>query len=633
MPSNYTEEIVNFAEGINKYAPPLAALGGQFDYLYGFLPKKGRLVAFDGYVPIGGEQGDGGIWTLGFFVYPNDQFTVPYAFSRSQVLIGSGSGQTWFFCRVLAEGHITLAGFQTLDGVTVVDGDIVLAKGQNNPVDNGAYVVAAGAWPRASFLANGSSLGDTAFIVTEGILRANVQQRPAPGSGNIIGSDPIFFAEASETWAVLQGGFNFPDYPMALVPDFDGLFFSCLGQPIKKLRGKVILDVNTEYAEGSGLLSARYGIVANGHAFWANIQVGASRYPTRFGWSNLNSFEDYVIQVGSDADTFALEIQDLEITGLSYQRGAVIIYSKTAIWRGDYVGQPEIYRFEPIYNGVGCRFHHSVVTIKEVDFFWGSDNIYQLDGLQLTVIGDEVWDYIKTQLFTGLGNQVIRGYTRPQENEVSWTFKNHYDDPLEVVFNYKERKWSFRHSQFVTANLPFVNLAETFIPIDSVPPDVIDSPIYSNLTIDGEWQKLHLNSEEILGNKTGDLVRIREDFKFPYPNPITLEILTYEMHFGSLRNTKTLDQVKLLYKGFGQPVIRCRIGARNHTGEDIVWSPFLSLAGQLRDDAKFFFRTYGVGKLLTVHFLVDNSLGNCVTEIYGVSYMIQGIKQAENAER
>lgn len=53
--------------------------------------------------------------------------------------------------RAATTGEITLSGLQTIDGVSVVAGERVLAKNQTtNPEHNGVYIVAPGAWTRAS---------------------------------------------------------------------------------------------------------------------------------------------------------------------------------------------------------------------------------------------------------------------------------------------------------------------------------------------------------------------------------------------------------------------------------------------------------------------------------------------------
>ena len=52
--------------------------------------------------------------------------------------------------RVASTADLTLSGAQTIDGVSAIAGDRVLAKDQTDPATNGLYVVAAGAWSRAA---------------------------------------------------------------------------------------------------------------------------------------------------------------------------------------------------------------------------------------------------------------------------------------------------------------------------------------------------------------------------------------------------------------------------------------------------------------------------------------------------
>ena len=50
--------------------------------------------------------------------------------------------------RCATTAGITLAGLQTIDGVFLNAGEIVLVKDQPNPRENGFYVASIGAWPR-----------------------------------------------------------------------------------------------------------------------------------------------------------------------------------------------------------------------------------------------------------------------------------------------------------------------------------------------------------------------------------------------------------------------------------------------------------------------------------------------------
>lgn len=53
-------------------------------------------------------------------------------------------------CRVVAVANVTLSAPQTIDGVSAIAGDRVLCVGQTTASQNGVYVVAAGAWVRAT---------------------------------------------------------------------------------------------------------------------------------------------------------------------------------------------------------------------------------------------------------------------------------------------------------------------------------------------------------------------------------------------------------------------------------------------------------------------------------------------------
>jgi hypothetical protein len=55
-------------------------------------------------------------------------------------------------CRVATTANITLSGFQTLDGVSLADGDSnlrVLVKNQTTASENGIYNAASSTWTRA----------------------------------------------------------------------------------------------------------------------------------------------------------------------------------------------------------------------------------------------------------------------------------------------------------------------------------------------------------------------------------------------------------------------------------------------------------------------------------------------------
>jgi hypothetical protein len=95
--------------------------------------------------------------------------------------------------------NITLSAPQTIDGVSVIAGDRVLVKNQSTASANGIYVVAAGAWTRATdadtdqelvnaavFVSEGTTLADTAWVCTTNL--------------------PITVGTTNLTWVQFAGG-------------------------------------------------------------------------------------------------------------------------------------------------------------------------------------------------------------------------------------------------------------------------------------------------------------------------------------------------------------------------------------------------------------------------------------------
>ena len=83
-------------------------------------------------------------------------------------------------CVAATTANITLSGTQTIDGVAVIAGDRVLVKNQSTGLENGIYVVSAGAWSRSIdadttlkvtaglfvFVEDGSTNADSGFVLT-----------------------------------------------------------------------------------------------------------------------------------------------------------------------------------------------------------------------------------------------------------------------------------------------------------------------------------------------------------------------------------------------------------------------------------------------------------------------------------
>ena len=98
---------------------------------------------------------------------------------------------------VATTANITLSGTQTIDGVAVAAGDRVLVKNQSTASGNGIYVVAAGAWTRATDADTWAKLVSAFVFVEKGTVGADTGWVSTIDSGGTLGSTAVTFSQFS----------------------------------------------------------------------------------------------------------------------------------------------------------------------------------------------------------------------------------------------------------------------------------------------------------------------------------------------------------------------------------------------------------------------------------------------------
>lgn len=83
-----------------------------------------------------------------------------------------------------------------------------------------------------------------------------------------------------------------------------------------------------------------------------------------------------------------------EITGLvdSLASADVAIFFKQAVWRGLYVGPPDVFDFFPAENVRGCPCPNGIVPLGAFVYYPGTDGFYFFDGSQSVPIGADKFD-------------------------------------------------------------------------------------------------------------------------------------------------------------------------------------------------------------------------------------------------
>ena len=110
--------------------------------------------------------------------------------------------------RVATTGNITLSGTQTIDGVSLSVGDRVLVKDQTTQTQNGIYVVASGAWTRATDAdntPNGELAGGDFTLVLEGTINSGYGYVCSNTSAITIGTTNVTYAAFNAAKAVTAG--------------------------------------------------------------------------------------------------------------------------------------------------------------------------------------------------------------------------------------------------------------------------------------------------------------------------------------------------------------------------------------------------------------------------------------------
>jgi len=101
-------------------------------------------------------------------------------------------------CVAATTTNITLSGTQTIDGVALIAGDRCLVKDQTLSQNNGIYLVAAGAWTRATDMDTWAEVPGAFTFIEQGTTWADTGWVCTSNAGGTLGTTPI-------TWVQFAG--------------------------------------------------------------------------------------------------------------------------------------------------------------------------------------------------------------------------------------------------------------------------------------------------------------------------------------------------------------------------------------------------------------------------------------------
>lgn len=224
----------------------------------------------DAYAKLSDNEAVTGTWTFNTNL-PTSSLTPTTAnqLVTKSYVDGLSAGLSWKdTVRAATTANITLSGTQTIDTVSLIAGDRVLVKNQTTASQNGIYVVAAGAWSRATDTDTWDELISAAVFVAEGSANEDTGFVCTIDSGGTLGTTDVTWVQFTGTGTVYVAGDGLTEAPA-------GTFNVGAGSGIAVAADTVALDINgltTDTALGDTDVFPMYD-GSNKKITWANVKA------------------------------------------------------------------------------------------------------------------------------------------------------------------------------------------------------------------------------------------------------------------------------------------------------------------------------------------------------------------------
>lgn len=237
--------------------------------------------------------------------------------------------------RAATTANITLSGTQTIDGVAVIAGDRVLVKNQGTASANGIYVVAAGAWSRATDADAWAELPGAFTFVEEGTTQADTGWVCTVNAGGTLNTTNVTFAQFSGAGTYIAGN------GLTLT----GSTFDVVGTTDRISVAADSIDISANYVGQSTITTL--GTVTTGT--WSATTIAVNR-----GGTGQTTYTDGQLLIGNSTGNTLTKSTLTQGTGITITNGSGAITVANAA--------PMVYPGAGIPNSTGSAWGTSYTT-------------------------------------------------------------------------------------------------------------------------------------------------------------------------------------------------------------------------------------------------------------------------------
>ena len=322
----------------------------------------------------------------------------------------------------------------------------------------------------------------------------------------IAGTTTALYESATTSWTDVSRGaaYSTGDVPWRMAQFGNTSLAICKSVVMQYSASGAFADVT---APKASVIETASGFVMLADCDDTGSGVGTSYgdQPHRWWCSAINDYSSWVPSVTTQCTSGLLVDTPGAILGLRRLGADVIAYKKRSIYRGTYVGPPEVWRWTLISSDIGAVSQESIVSVGYAHYFVGDEDIYGFDGTTPVSISAGVREWFFARL-----NKTYAYKIRATHDRLNGRILWHYPttgatlDSV-LVYDYRTKRWGHIDRdvevalEFQAAGLTYDSLGSSYATYEDLPAIAYDSPFWAA----GNPVPAYIDTSHVIRSLTG----------------------------------------------------------------------------------------------------------------------------------